>query len=858
MNRISDWYWEHGIKRTGEHEIKIGDWVFPMMDMAQRKEAAISALQSRSAIGLWGPSRSGKSVLLSRYLNGVNEDGMDSALSWDGGIPCLFSWNGPTATLCLNPDTTGSDGSAVVARYTALDQKDIHDPMFPVRLSIASPFQWLYAFAIGYLELCQHRIIAYDSMQIKDLLAREEEDFNENALPDPQACETLACLSEIISAFIEAGKTRFVNLGSDDEWNRHLRKQMLNNKGLNRSKRNAERFMAELLWNNEGTINDGISKVRYFLETTVREWGDKPIYCSLEVAQLLLNFRTLNMCQTAQGINEPQGPDQERGLNTLNRVRRIKWLDNGQAIHIGFFEGGQQIGLEKFGVLQTLTSELQIPIRQDRIHNNDFLNLIRSYDLIDIPGVSLETGDDANSNKYNFSQETPEKNERFLFTEISKLGRTLSLVYSNSKSLTIDAFLIIMRNSAGGHVYDVNKGYVIQLGLQKWWSELGYHSEHDAPLFLNLTFIDCGLRAVYRGADTLGWLIQNSVRPIPFARKHGNVRLFLTYYPWLGREYTLEGIDQNNLYTQARNDKVFQDYVEEWESNLDDVFEVCGVDYMLRNITSSLDREKRRNKIKELLRRDREQMINLVTPKLPSDSDRDVDLKRRIIQEVIGYLQQVNYVSKGLTTNEIATFLKEMMYVDPETLDPLPINVQSGNFRPFAEFQKKQFDIWIKNKVEQFDEGNRVWNYLFNQNGNGMQEFRLFLRTMEEGVEKEQLFDWLVQTMQNFHNRNVAKRVRSLYALGMSNLLWTGSYIRKRQEVITPQVIENRLGVFRKIQLEEEYENTIAKLRILDPFVQQCQNLANGNIRQTVRRPQPGDNELAQILDKIKNEPLLP
>lgn len=402
MKRLLDWYWNFGIQRSGDHQINIGNWLFPLMNIAQRHEAAVSALQAHSAIGIWGPSQSGKSILLSRYLDGEDPQGIDSALSWDGGTPCRFSQTPqtPLETLCLNPRTEGVDASGVVARYVAQDK--IEDPVFPVHLSLSLPFQWIYAFAIGYMELCEQRIVTYDAMQFNSLLESFEDSNVENIPPNRRACETLACLSEIITAFIDTRKERFVNLGIDNEWTRSLRTQMLNTKALNRNNATAEQFMAELLWNNEPIINSVIAKIRYFQDYTIAQWKNKPIYCSLEVTQLLLNFQTLEICRLAQLNTSPRNEVEEIQLNILNRVRKIAWRDTGKSILIGIFDEGNPIGLENFGALQTLTAELQIPLRMDRIKNEVFRRLIHSYDLIDFPGVTNKAGRDGIAEKNRF------------------------------------------------------------------------------------------------------------------------------------------------------------------------------------------------------------------------------------------------------------------------------------------------------------------------------------------------------------------------------------------------------------------------------------------------------------------------
>ena len=848
MKRLLDWYWNFGIQRSGDYQINLGNWLFPLMDLAQRDEAAVAALSSRSAIGIWGPSQSGKSILLSRYLDGEDPYGTDSALSWDGGTPCRFSQTPqtPLETLCLNPRTEGVDASGVVARYVACDS--IPDPAFPVKLTLSQPFHWIYAFAIGYMELCEQRIVTYDAVGFNSLLEGFDDPAAESAPPNRRACETLACLSEIISAFIDTRKERFANLGIDNDWTRSLRTQMLNTKALNRNNTLAEQFMAEVLWNNEPIINSVISKIRYFQDYTTASWRKKPIYCSLEVAQLLLNFQTLEICRVAQLNTSPASEVERIQLGILNRVRKMSWRDNGKAILIGLFDEGNPIGIENFGPLQTLTAELQIPLRLDRINNEVFRRLIPTYDLIDFPGVTNKAGRDGITEKINFASLNDDQSEHLLFTEISKYGKTLSLVYSHSKSLAIDAFLILMKPSTE-QIF--GKSACIQTGLQKWWSELGYSSSREAPLFVDFSFFASAFELVSGTVDHgFDKIIQTTLEQLPFARDPGNVRMFVTNYPWLTERFSLKGMNRERIFSRASQEPLFSKFIPEWKRNFDAVFEDGGEDYMLSSIVAALDTDKRRNKIRALMARDLEQMVKLVTSKLPSRDNQEAEHKRQIVQNVISALQ--SHLNEGLETSVVATFLKKLMFVDAGQLDMLPINVPLGNQNPFAEYLKKQFNIWVENKITQFDESDAVWNYLFNQDAEGLESFRLFLRTMEEGTNKALLLDWLLHTMDNITSKNVANRAKSLFALGMSNLLWTGSCTRKRQEEITEDVINERLKLFSQQSLDPQ-RYSIARIQILDPFIERCKKLAEGDIQKTFRKKQPGDDELAELLENVRN-----
>ena len=99
MKEINDWYWTHGVQRGNDpgdpdralRKISVGDWFDPVASSADRIETLRHSLDAKSTIALWGPSQTGKSTLLSRYLDGDMPDGSDSALTWNPETPVRFS-----------------------------------------------------------------------------------------------------------------------------------------------------------------------------------------------------------------------------------------------------------------------------------------------------------------------------------------------------------------------------------------------------------------------------------------------------------------------------------------------------------------------------------------------------------------------------------------------------------------------------------------------------------------------------------------------------------------------------------------------------------------------------------------------
>src|ERR1035438_5067521 len=116
---VLDWYWHKGVERTGEYDLS-GAWLdelYQVRDAAAAVEAAVAA--GRPCLALWGPSQSGKSTLLSRYLDAPSDPKAASALQWDPAAPVVFVGR-PDRPDCvhLNPYNQQHDASGCVTRFT--------------------------------------------------------------------------------------------------------------------------------------------------------------------------------------------------------------------------------------------------------------------------------------------------------------------------------------------------------------------------------------------------------------------------------------------------------------------------------------------------------------------------------------------------------------------------------------------------------------------------------------------------------------------------------------------------------------------------------------------------------------------
>ena len=129
-----DWYWKYGFQRTGKYALPQGAWLDQIYGVSKQLETLASALsQPRPSVAIWGPSQTGKSTLVAKYIDAnvkfvgdLSEDGKDSGLHFEGGSPAFFlkpeedPARGLTlrdGTCVLNPFNSGLDASACLSRF---------------------------------------------------------------------------------------------------------------------------------------------------------------------------------------------------------------------------------------------------------------------------------------------------------------------------------------------------------------------------------------------------------------------------------------------------------------------------------------------------------------------------------------------------------------------------------------------------------------------------------------------------------------------------------------------------------------------------------------------------------------------
>ena len=152
-NELIEWFWEHGVTRRNEYSLSPSRWLQPLYESRDSLEVVSREENPRPANAIWGPSQTGKSTLVAKYIDASNQNdkGEGTALHWPKGAAAFFSLprgQEPSSikddSIVLNPYNGGMDASACITRFTkgSIERKEgfshVGNPMFPVIIKLSS------------------------------------------------------------------------------------------------------------------------------------------------------------------------------------------------------------------------------------------------------------------------------------------------------------------------------------------------------------------------------------------------------------------------------------------------------------------------------------------------------------------------------------------------------------------------------------------------------------------------------------------------------------------------------------------------------------------------------------------------
>jgi hypothetical protein len=515
---LIEWYWQLGCKRTDDYAIPTSGWLKKLYDTEKQLDAIAEARANhRPAMGVWGPSQTGKSTLVSAYIDGSarydkseETDGEGSGLHWPGGARAFFMSPDINAPLymnrmVLNPFNQGWDGSAVLTRFVCASTKDgaapyhVRDVQHPVEIKLIPAVDLLQVVARGYDTEClgPSRTGAATNWTTSEFEARlakfKRKHTGSSKAPNRVAYEALHDLCSVLADLVFAELPRYRGLmeQGEDNW-QALLASLLADPVLLSSSEIVDAFAGEILWDASPMLQEYYGKMCAQLHTLRQAAGPKPIFCTMEAAIILLNMAA---CDIFFRETPPDADSKEGVLYPI--IAKLGYRAESERILVGCGRAYTQrlaTSAEHFAFVQGLVWELVVPLNQDHLPESPFKDYLRYSDMLDFAGVGNEAKGDVSRILVHAQsaggEEGAVKGVPFrpllFFSKVFKRGKTGCIVSTFAKRMSIDGFNIF-QNVDGFPA--VNAHQLIN-GIESWWKylvpEYYRNSTGRSPLPLNL------------------------------------------------------------------------------------------------------------------------------------------------------------------------------------------------------------------------------------------------------------------------------------------------------------------------------------------------------------------------------------
>lgn len=850
MKKLEQWFWDYGVRRgydesDPDHEmrkISIGHWLDPALQSLDRINAINKNDASRGCIALWGPSQTGKSTLLSSYIDGDQPDGTDSALTWRKEAPVRFSPtlnnDVPEGTLIFNPYNYSSDASGVATRYTLSggDQTDV-DPLYPVSMRLATRAQIIHALSLGYFSECAP---VGDSIDVTQDAFLEKIEASTDAIhaPDKNAYSLLKDCADVISFM--RNHHRFYHLFRRGDWERKIRPALVSADAFVKNQTAAKEFLADLFWDGSREISSLFDEIMALRERLMNLWGERKIVLTQEAASLLLDIDTYRNFVTPHGDN---------GQLIADKVANLAWKIDNDVVHVFVGAGRTEIGGDNFGAFQALCGELNVPLRAAALEGErkrPFRDLIEKCDILDLPGLSnLNTGGMAGAETSSRIDVTKAE-KTILLTRVFKEGKTQSFVYGYVRGYGVDAFVILVRSDR-----PPSKSDLLNAGITEWLrayeADWKHGSETEMPVFIDMTFFgkvlnDVSMNGVGNGLLPIVDRIQSQ---LIFANKCSSKWFTTNYAQFPDGAITAPG-KKDAVIGAIAADPSFIPSTGINEQGLRSVYdEDGGVGFMLKTISDGFDCNRRSDKCREILKSDAKVLVGLIKRQLPSDSDNDDAERRGALERIVAQLSQC--VSKCTDRREgqemLATthVLKKVFSATPDMFDPVPMAFSDGTDEQQREYVGRQVSKWFSSQVANIPSSSDLT----------AEDLTMLLAVLRDSVDVNACVEFLSQGgLGRIADSRTAASARYPLALLMGNLLRYGRPTAQGEDLPgerQPSRLEPMLATSKR---DYNLSNSPYCISIIDPVCHRINALMQNGLGGG-RPPQIGDKELAEILAEI-------
>lgn len=816
MNRLIEWYWNHGVNRPIEWTIS-SSGLNTIMGVANRDAAIQRILDSRNrkaCVAFWGPSGSGKSSLLSHYIDGRSDS--DLALTWNSNQKVRFSacQNGESVgsdCVVFNPFNGGMDASGLVTRFYLPTEEELPNvyPEAPVEVILADRKQVLHAIAVGYRMECQESENPWGLDPLRKKISTP------SACPDRDAFEFLFDVCDVCENMaLETARYREFARGTK------LRQQILSSSYVD-NLNEAKELAAYLLWDGEKALTElfnSIMAVRSQMEDVRDKSAPNRIFASMEVAALLEDIGVLAFYE--QNKNGHPSAEAKRRVDALNNVRMyvtprgIIYTCDKKPLHDKIRAG--KVNVTAFGRLQALIGELRIPLCKNTSDvARPFFNFLEKCDLLDIPGVTNKASGEALGVE-NQIDLTKEVAESVLLSRVYKSGKTLSIVYGQAESCSIDAFVIFVDlERAGG----ISRPTTITSGVKAWLSPYGFTSFNTCPplkLYLNCSLFGKLMDKVV--AAVSGGGLNNyceKAAALEFAKSRYVDYFFTT-------NCFAKCTDKNKKHYFEADANFSSAFLRgSGQESLNALFgDGLGADYMFNRLSQEVTTAARMSHYKLIEAKNVSKLKTELSRILPSGQDGAEALRKEVIKNVLERVTQQVSEDKPEQVRKLAAFVKDVFVVEEQSLEPIPKDPHRIHDEDIKNYLQHQIHKWIFTRKDDLA-GMPGFNWLVNEEE--VYPFLAALATID--------IDRIVKVLKTDFWKHSPKVSRTFLAMILNNcFLW---------------------GDFERGQCEKR---TDAYGMLCAPFMARLKQLSTATYTQEGSRPSDleGDAELLSIAQSLQ------
>lgn len=429
------WYWTFGARRRGKRVLPYTwvDHTFRLRSSAEWPTLKRRLTSRNSTIAFWGPSQSGKSMYLSRYLDHLYNG--HNAITWDFKHPIRYIPEDGTTVTALNPWNAGGEATACPTLFYCPKEPESVSTTTPVTVRLSSRRQLLHAFAAGFLlEGTSRTTLTFDRVDTLCTRILGSRSNNDTQLPSASMIEPSPVALEIILdtlATIESLATqnfpsaRYVTQ-ERDRWAQLKRTAIA--AGTHVSADTALQFASAMLWDDCEPITATMHRLFQYRDTLLNLEPSGVLCVNLELTAWLLDASTYPMLIDG----------------TRDGLQRFRLNKSEQ--HVCIAEEGELLfsNADDFGSFQALVSEIYIPLRIEPIADIDptVASLLQVADIVDIPGLPNQ-GESGHTGRIDFS--SSDIPEHLIISRLLKRGRAFSAINTFVQSGGVDALVLFVR-----------------------------------------------------------------------------------------------------------------------------------------------------------------------------------------------------------------------------------------------------------------------------------------------------------------------------------------------------------------------------------------------------------------------------